>query len=90
VDAGVLLGHVAVLKFAEGRPADAARLRAVADATMSRLGLTHWPMLEDARLAAMGGRPIADHVALTADALDADPWEELRRALPVEGKSGLV
>ncbi|MFL6287554.1 MAG: ATP-binding protein, partial [Actinomycetes bacterium] len=85
VDAGVLLGHVAVLKVAEGRPTDAARLRAVADATMSRLGLSHWPMLEDARLAAMGGTPIAEDVALASDALEADPWEELRRAVPVEG-----
>ena len=57
---------------------------------MSRLGLTHWPMLEDARLAAMGGTPIAEDVVLTSDALEADPWEELRRALPVDRKSGLV
>ncbi len=68
-DAAVLLAHVAVLAVAEGRVRDAARLRAVSDATMTRLGLAHWPMLEDARMAAMGGKPLESDVAINAEVL---------------------
>ena len=81
LDAAVLLAHVAVLAAVEGRTSDAARLRAVADEAMNSLGLAHWPMLEDARLAAMGGRPLQSDVAVSAEVLGADPWEELAREL---------
>jgi predicted ATPase len=81
VDAAVLLGHVVVLAVAEGRASDALRLRAIADATMARLGLAHWPMLEDARLAAMGGKPLDDAVVITPEELGMDPWEALAREL---------
>jgi hypothetical protein len=81
LDAAVLLGHAAVLATAEGRPSDATRLRAIADATMTRLGLAEWPLLEQARGAAMSNLPAADGVAIDTDAVDADPWEELANAL---------
>jgi hypothetical protein len=80
-DAAVLLAHVAALAVAEGRVRDAVRLRAVSDATMTRLGLAHWPMLEDARTAAMGGRPLTVDGEVDVDVLEADPWEELANEL---------
>ncbi len=79
VDAAVLLANVAVLAAVEGRENDAIRLRRVADATMARLGLAHWPMLEDARRAAMGGEMPED--AGTDGAADPHPWDELAREL---------
>ncbi len=81
LDAAVLLAHAAVLAAAEGNPSDAAHLRAVADATMTRLGLAHWPMLEAARAAAMGDAPPWDDVVASTEIQNADPWEELAKAL---------
>jgi predicted ATPase len=86
LDAAVLLGDVAVLAAAEGNPDDAVRLRAVADATMTRLGLAEWPLLEQARLAAMPGAAdegavVVNSEAIRSDAVDADPWEVLAKAL---------
>ena len=48
---------------------------------MTRLGLAHWPMLEDARAAAMGDTPPWDDVVISAEVQNADPWEELTKAL---------
>ena len=80
-DAAVLLAHVAVLAAAEGRESDALRLRAISDATMTRLGLAHWPMLEDTRIAVMGGRPLEVDAVVAAEMAEADPWEALAREL---------
>jgi len=80
-DAAVLLCHVAVLLAVEGRGEDAARLRAVGDAAMTRLGLAHWPMLEDARVIALNGTPLGDAGVRSAGADVADPWEELGKEL---------
>lgn len=80
-DAAVLLAHTAVLAVAEGRMSDAARLRAVSDMTMTRLGLAQWPMLEDARVAAMGGKVIERDLVVSAEVADVDPWEELAKKL---------
>jgi predicted ATPase len=87
-DAAVLLAHLAVLAAVEGRAGDAVRLRGVADEAMARLGLGHWPMLEEARAAVMGGRSFDRDVALSPDAHQADPWAELARELRVSDVAG--
>ena len=81
LDVAILLGHTSVLASAEGRAADAALARAVADAVMTRLGLAAWPMFEGARRTALGNKPQVDAEPIGSEAADADPWDVLQATL---------
>ena len=78
-----LLGHAAVLAAAEGRGADAARARSVSDAEMTRLGLAHWHIFEDARVAALGTGWENGPSGVDADTADAHPWDVLQATLAI-------
>ena len=87
LDVAFLLGHAAVLAAAEGRTAQAARARSVSDAEMTRLGLAHWHMFEDARIAALPAGSEHGPVSDPADDAVARPWEVLLTTLAVPTRS---
>ena len=76
-----LLGHAAVLAAAEGRGADADRARSVSDAEVTRLGLSHWHMFEEARVAALATGSELGRSGDHAETADAHPWDVLQATL---------